>query len=1176
MELNTPLHDAAKLGQLEKLEIILNRQLMDINSINSSHETPLHLACAFGHKSCIHILVSRSADMYSRDCYNNAPIHRAASMEYVNIIEMLITEFKCDPMIKGYQGRSLLHFASSTSNIGLIEALIQRYRLDPITDLDACGSTPLHIATICGQQEVVNLLIIKYNCPVDIRNEGNETPLYLACYKGHLNVVKTLVEHGADLSARNWQNTPLVQVAAIGGHKNVIEALTNQFGCNLNDTGFQGRSILHLACKFGHVELAEILITEFGLDPMCVDDDENTPLHNAALGGHLSVVKMLVLQHNADINARNNQNDSPLHIAARCGHTNVMKAFINDFNCNRYDKGFEGRTILHTACEYGHIELAEALIIDLGLDPLCVDDDMYTPLHYAALGGHLSVVKMLTSRHNADLNTCNNQNHSPLQLAAWKGHTVVVKAMINELNHKTYVKGLQSQTALTSVSHACKRHGYEQLAITLIADLVCLSPLSTDSDGNTLLHIAAMYGREQCVRALLYTYNAPVYLRNSAGKTAREVTKSSNVRTLIDNYLKQNLGNIQASYEELQLLSSKMYSGEQRLTRVFVVGNTKSGKSTLIESLKREGFFDYYFGQVSESTVPLHTSGIVPSIHHSKTIGRVLYFDFAGDPEYYSSHSAIISNVMWSSAGTNIFLSVINFSKDVPEIQEELGYWLSFITYHNKNVRNACTVVIIGSHTDLVTALDVSDKIGRISKFVHTHFTRSSTVNILVHKNILTLNCRQPRSTQHIRDAIVQISKDTPPLKISLEAAVLLGLLEKDFRSVVTCKLQDLISHIKETGICLPTTAQSLYQVAEQLHHVGLLMIIGRQCDKLEDHLLLLNLSKLTNEVHKLLFSSCSGSVESDTRLYASMGILPENYLNSILPEHITTDCLVQLQYCQPFSHIDVKADSIATSESEDSKLFYFPALCTAKRKECSATPHDFNHYIGCYIECKGMFDYFPPRFLHVLLLRLAYSYALQAHEKLSTDSEPDMSNIVQRYNRRCTLWKNGIRWLMEVGVECFVEMVNNSKGIVIVTKSKEAQNSACIEMLYKITREIQEAKEEFCEPVTLQHYLMNSDDPTSFTDKDKLFAMCEVERILREGKSSIISIDIEGCGHLDSAKVKHFMNCTLWSKLLMLRSLHDNNVYMYISMSLCVCVCRSTISLQDQRYSFPHHIYCY
>ena len=298
---------------------------------------------------------------------------------------------------------------------------------------------------------------------------------------------------------------------------------------------------------------------------------------------------------------------------------------------------------------------------------------------------------------------------------------------------------------------------------------------------------------------------------------------------MIASYLKQNIGNIQDNYKKLQLLSSKKYSGAQRLTRVFVFGSVMSGKSTLIESLKREGFFTS-FGQVSETAVPLHTSGIIPSIHQSKTIGRILYYDFAGDPEYYSSHSAIISNVMWSNIGTNIFLLVVNFCKDVPKIQKELGYWLSFITYHSQNVQStmSCTVVIIGSHTDLITSGDVINRLGRISNFVDTHFPRLPAVNVQVHKKILTLNCRQPKSAQDVRNVIAQISEDTPAFKLSLEAAILLGLLEKDFKNVVTCKLQDLISHIKETQICLPTVVKSLYPLAEQLHHVGLLIIIGR------------------------------------------------------------------------------------------------------------------------------------------------------------------------------------------------------------------------------------------------------------------------------------------------------------------------------------------------------------
>ena len=117
----------------------------------------------------------------------------------------------------------------------------------------------------------------------------------------------------------------------------------------------------------------------------------------------------------------------------------------------------------------------------------------------------------------------------------------------------------------------------------------------------------------------------------------------------------------------------------------------------------------------------------------------------------------------------------------------------------------------------------------------------------------------------------------------------------------------------------------------------------------------------------------------------------------------------------------------------------------------------------------------------------------------------------------------------MEEGVECFVENVNNSRGIVVITKSKEAQKSTCTEMLFKIIREIQQAKEEFCGTVTLQQYLMDSDDPASFADEDRLFAMSEVDRVLRDRKPSIISIS--GRGHLNAIKVAHLMKHTLWGK---------------------------------------------
>ena len=525
----------------------------------------------------------------------------------------------------------------------------------------------------------------------------------------------------------------------------------------------------------------------------------------------------------------------------------------------------------------------------------------------------------------------------------------------------------------------------------------------------------------------------------------------------------------------------------------------------------------------------------IPSVHDSKTIGRILYYDFAGNPEYYSSHSAIISNVIRSKVGSNVFLIVLSFNKDISKIQEELGYWLCFISYDSKYANESkclVTVMTIGSHIDCITSADKNRKLKSISKFIDTHFphTSPSPGNFEFYKDTLTLNCRQPRSAQAVRDAIFQISKGTQPFNLSPEAAILLGLFEKDFKNVVTCNIQRLLAHITDTDICLPTSVENLYPVLEQLHDVGLLMIIGRHSDKLEDHIVLLNISKLTNEVHELLFSSPTINDDPNVHARLSMGVLPQSYLNDILPEYITSDCLVQLQYCQSFDHFEVKLDYVAPAnhEHDDSTLFYFPALCKSERKESIITPNGFNYYIGYFVECKVNLEYFPPRFLHLLFLRLAYSYALQAAEETMVTSDVEAVTLLEKYNRRCTMWKNGIHWLMQQGVECFVESVNNSKAIVVIIKSKKERKSTCSEMLFKIRREFQQVK-EVCEDVALQQYILDSDNPSSYSDRDKLFEMSQVEQVLREGMPSIISVN--GKGLMDAEKIAHFMKCTLWGK---------------------------------------------
>ena len=61
----------------------------------------------------------------------------------------------------------------------------------------------------------------------------------------------------------------------------------------------------------------------------------------------------------------------------------------------------------------------------------------------------------------------------------------------------------------------------------------------------------------------------------------------------------------------------------------------------------------------------------------------------------------------------------------------------------------------------------------------------------------------------------------------------------------------------------------------------------------------------------------------------------------------------------------------------------------------------------------------FPARFLHSLLLRLAFNFAA------ANDDSPTPG---QTLNRACNLWKNGIHWFSHCGTESYVELREDSQ----------------------------------------------------------------------------------------------------------------------------------------------------
>ncbi|XP_021197048.3 transient receptor potential channel pyrexia isoform X1 [Helicoverpa armigera] len=209
----TAIHFAAAIGNVNILNQLLNteKHKIVIDMSNKKGETALFKAVSNGHLECVKCLLEKGANIMKTFSNKMNLFHIAAEKGYLEVLTALldhdysiartmINELTEDDD-KGY---SPIHFAVQNNHPECASILFSRndYRHLRTSCGINKGSMPLHIAAIYNNVETAKIISFKSDFTDQITNDMQWTPLHAACHYGSRDMIKHLLEGGADLSRR--------------------------------------------------------------------------------------------------------------------------------------------------------------------------------------------------------------------------------------------------------------------------------------------------------------------------------------------------------------------------------------------------------------------------------------------------------------------------------------------------------------------------------------------------------------------------------------------------------------------------------------------------------------------------------------------------------------------------------------------------------------------------------------------------------------------------------------------------------------------------------------------------------------------------------------------------------------------------------------------------------------
>ena len=365
---------------------LVETDLVETDLVDTSAPSCLYYAALCGFRDLTkHLIAEYPQHLNAEVGRNKSPLVAALHNRHLQVANLLHQNGAVFPI--GHNGYTLLHAASKDSSMDVIQWL-----LDIGADVNAQDDddrTPLHFAAGNGDLKVVQTLLA-HSADVNVtaaRYIG--TPLHEALRGRYIDVVRLLIDNGADASrdlqgllllALEWRSAETVQFFI-------------RLGADVNARFERDRTPLHLALCVGCDEAVRVL-TEHGADVNTRDRSLKTPLHAASARGHVKTVQLLI-EHGLDVNARDGSHSTPLHLASSEHFVEVMHILIErgaDVHARDQDESThlhlvsssaEGFSRMFGDIDFNTLCSCARLLIEHGASINAYDRNHKTPLHRA-------------------------------------------------------------------------------------------------------------------------------------------------------------------------------------------------------------------------------------------------------------------------------------------------------------------------------------------------------------------------------------------------------------------------------------------------------------------------------------------------------------------------------------------------------------------------------------------------------------------------------------------------------------------------------------------------------------------------------------------------------------------------------------------------------------------------